>query len=64
MTAKGGAQGKGRGNARRARCGDFGYSLSRRYVVPARACCRGPLSRGPVKTPPKEDRASGGSRGE
>jgi hypothetical protein len=58
MTAKEGARGKRPGNGRRARLGDFGSSLSRRYVVPARACCRGPLARGSLKGPPKEDRAS------
>jgi hypothetical protein len=53
-----GDPGKGGGKGRRERLGEFGYRLSQRYVVPARACCRGPLGRGPIKGPLKEDRAS------
>ena len=53
MSARGaapeGGRGKGRGNGRRGRLGEFGYSLSRRYVVPARACCRGPRNEGLLK---------------
>ena len=67
MTAEDGAPGKERAIGRRARLGDYGYNLSRRYVVPARACCRGPLSRVAIKGLLKEDRASPpseGSRGE
>jgi hypothetical protein len=48
MSAEGGP-GKRGGKGRRERLGEFGYRLSRRYVVPARACCRAPRNEGPLK---------------
>jgi hypothetical protein len=44
-----GGPGKGGGKGRRERLGEFGYRLSQRYVVPARACCRAPRNERPRK---------------